>query len=71
MTNLAGEVSFTFFIVITCRSLKIDDYHCDSMVKIGRVADIKYKNRAFRFVLCSTYIIFASWKEMNPKTKTI
>lgn len=41
------------------------------IVKMGRVADIKYKNRAFRFVLCSTYIIFASWKEMNPKTKTI
>lgn len=67
MANLAGEVPFTFFIVITCTSLKIDDYH----LKIGRVADIKYKNRVFRFVLCSTYIIFASWKEMNPKTKTI
>ena len=64
MTNLAGEVPFTFSIVNTCTSLKID-------VKMGQVADIKYKNRAFRFVLCSTYIIFASWKEMNPKTKTI
>ena len=31
----------------------------------------KMKNAVFRFVLCMTCIIFASWKEKNHKTKTL
>ena len=40
-------------------SPKRDDYPCDSYGGDGLSLEINDKKRVFRFVLCSTYTIFA------------